>query len=301
MQSCKRVNMNTDIRTLIIDIKAAARIGHTESLWVALDGLLDLPQVAGNPTMDAAFIEKTILPIGQALSAPRLRMAALQPLLDEPQAALRACAAAALAFRLLRQEKFSSKQLAKPGKDSRQDVRLALRLALAEAAEDHPERLVPLVDEWIAARSPRQQAIAIGLLTILPEKALNALAGLENPSDPEVRAALVEALTGLAQNGQAEAVLGLLADWAANRENNIWVICKTLSGSWAANYPQAALEILPVLLPKTDNPKQIINTLQALHRHGAESDVLAALRGWQNSGNRPLTELADHVLNKLDS
>jgi hypothetical protein len=292
--------MNADIRTLITDIKAAARIGHAESLWVALDGLLDLPQVSGNPPMEAAFIEKAILPIGEALSSPRLNIAAIQSLLDEPQAALRACAAAALAFRLLRQDQFSLKQLAKPGKDTRQDVRLALRLALAQAVAGRPEKLAPLIDAWLAAPSPRHQAVAIALLPLVPDDAFDRLYSMDNPSDPEVRAALVDALTTLALNSQAEAALSLMADWAANRENNVWVICKTLSGSWAAQYASKALEILPILLPKADNPKQIINALQALHRHGANREVLATLENWKKAGEDLLAEIADQVLSKLD-
>ena len=41
--------MNSQIREIITDIKGAARIGHAESLWAALEGLLNLPQVSGNP------------------------------------------------------------------------------------------------------------------------------------------------------------------------------------------------------------------------------------------------------------
>jgi hypothetical protein len=293
--------MNSDIRTLITDVKAAARIGHAESLWVALDGLLDLPQVSGNPPMDRAFIEKVILPLGEALSNPRLNISVILPLLDEPQAALRACAAAALAYRLLNQDSYSVKQLAKPGKDTRQDVRLALRLALAQAGEDHPEKLAPLTAAWLDAPSPRLQAVAVALLPLQPDRAITALAGLDNPSDPEVRAALVDTFTKLAQTGQAAQVLKLLADWAKNRENNVWVICKTLSGSWAASSAGEALEILPRLLPKADNPKQIINTLQALSRHGANAEVLDTLNAWQGIGDAPLQELASHVLPKLET
>jgi hypothetical protein len=292
--------MNAQIRTLITDIKAAARIGHAESLWVALDGLFDLPQVSGNPPMDAAFIEKVILPIGEALATPRLNLSLIRPLLDEPQAALRGCAAAALAFRFLNQDAFSAKQLGKPGKDSRQDVRLALRLALAQVGKTQPEKLAPLIDEWLAAPSPRLQAIAVALTPLLPGSAIRALAGLDNPSDPEVRAALVDALTALAQAGQADGVLNLLSTWARDRENNVWVICKTLAGSWAAQHPQPALEVLSTLLPKADNPKQIINSLQALYRHGADQEVVSTLKAWQGTGDAPLRQLAIHVLIKLD-
>ena len=62
--------MNSQIREIITDIKGAARIGHAESLWAALEGLLNLPQVSGNPPMAAAFIEKAVLPIGKALASP---------------------------------------------------------------------------------------------------------------------------------------------------------------------------------------------------------------------------------------
>jgi hypothetical protein len=293
--------MNAQIRTLITDIKAAARIGHAESLWVALDGLLELPQISGNPPMNEAFIEKVILPIGEALANPRLNLVLIRPLLDEPQAALRACAAAALAYRFFTQDKITTKEISKPGKDSRQDVRRALRAALAEAGQDQPEVLNPLIDEWLTSPSPRLQAIAVALLPNLPRQALDALAKFDPPSDPEVRASLVEALTKLAQAGQAEGVLDLLADWSRNQDNNIWTICKTLAGSWAAQVPQQALEILFVLQPKADNPKQLINTLQALYRHGAEQQVISTLKTWQETGDTPLRELADHVLRKIGS
>jgi hypothetical protein len=293
--------MNAQIRTLITDIKAAARIGHAESLWVALDGLLDLPQVSGNPPMNEAFIEKVILPIGEALTAPRTSIAIIRPLLDEPQAALRACAAACLSYRFFTAENITIKELSKPGKDSRQDVRLALRAALAVGGQDQSEKLEMLVSEWIASPSPRLQAIAISLHPIFPTQALEAFSQLDAPSDPEMRAALVEALSTLAQTGQAEGVLDLLTLWSKNQENNIWTICKTLAGSWAAQYPQEALAILYHLRPKTDNPKQLINTIQALHRHGAEQEVISTLKTWQEIGDSPLRELADHVLSKLKS
>jgi hypothetical protein len=292
--------MNTQIRTLITDIKAAARIGHAESLWVALDGLLDLPQVSGNPPMNEPFIEKVVLPIGEALAAPRLNINIIRPLMDEPQAALRACVAASLANRYFADEDITLKELSKPGKDPRQDVRLALRAALAAGGQEQPEKLELLVNEWIASPSPRLQAIAIGLYPLLPTQALEAFSQLETPSAPEVRAAMVEALTTLAQAGQAEGVLDLLSFWAQNQDNNIWTICKTLAGSWAALHPQQAMAILLHLQPKADNPKQLINTIQALYRHGAEEEVISTLKNWQDTGDPPLRDLAKHLLNKIE-
>jgi hypothetical protein len=293
--------MNAQIRTLITDIKAAARIGHAESLWVALDGLLELPQVSGNPPMNEAFIEKVILPIGEALAAPRISTAIIRPLLDEPQAALRACAAASITYRYFSNEDISINELSIPGKDPRQDVRLALRAALSTTGGDQPKKLEPLVSEWITSPSPRLQAIAISLHPILPTQALDSFTQLDAPSDPEVRAALVQALSTLAQTGQAKGVLSLLAYWSKNQDNNIWTICKTLAGSWAAQHPRQALAILQNLQPKADNPKQLINTLQALHRHGAAQQVVSTLKIWQEIGDPPLRELANHVLDKIES
>ncbi|MEN8243042.1 MAG: hypothetical protein ABFS17_14080, partial [Chloroflexota bacterium] len=271
--------MNSQIRTIITDIKAAARIGHPESLWAALEGLLNLPQTLGNPPMTPAFIEKAILPVGEALASPRLNLALIQPLSDEPQAVLRASAAAALAFRYLNQDQITIKQLNKPAADSRQDVRLALQFGLSKT--DDPLKIEPLIEQWLPASSPRLQALAISLLPHQPGQALARLAAQKINSDPDVRAALVGTLIALAQAGQAEDVLTLLAKWAADQDNHIWTICKTLAGSWAAKFPEQALDILSALIPQADNPKQIINTLQALHRHGAGEEVISTLKAWQ--------------------
>ena len=59
--------MKSEIRSVITDIKAAARIGHVESLEIALEGLFSLPNVAANQAMSEAFIEQAILPIGAIL------------------------------------------------------------------------------------------------------------------------------------------------------------------------------------------------------------------------------------------
>jgi hypothetical protein len=291
--------MNSQIRTIITDIKAAARIGHAESLWTALEGLLNLPQTSGNPLMTAAFVEKAILPIGEALGSPRLNLALILPLADEPQAVLRAAAASALAFRYLHAEQVTAEQLTKSGTDSRQDVRLALQLTLTKAGTDNPEKNEPLINHWLAASSPRLQALAITLLPTQPKSALSHLSTLKIHSDPDVRAALVETLITLAQAGQQQGVLALLTKWAATQDNHIWTICKTLAGSWAAQFPQQALEILFALHAQADNPKQIINTLQALHRHGAGEEVITTLTAWGKIDDAPLNQLAGQVLNKL--
>jgi hypothetical protein len=83
-------------------------------------------------------------------------------------------------------------------------------------------------------------------------------------SDPEIRAALVDCCTELAQHGKPEEVLELLGHWAENNDNLVWVICKTLSGSWAAAYPGKALKVLEAAGQKVGPDKQIHNTWQGM-------------------------------------
>jgi hypothetical protein len=270
--------MKPELRTLITDIKAAARIGHAESLWLALDGLLDLPEVAGNPQMSEAFLTQAVLPIGEVLSQPRLSLSVLRPLCNEPTAALRAAAAAAFARRYFDPGDTKEKDLRGLGQDPRKDVRLALTLALA--AEPEADKLKPLVDTWIKARSPRLKTVAIQLLPNLPENAFMVLEDLIIDSDPEVRAAVVDALTALAQEASADKVLKLLERWVNGQENYVWIITKTLSGSWAAGHAEKALAILGKLTTHTGPHKHISSALQALERHGAAEQVEAALSQW---------------------
>jgi len=270
--------MKPELRTLITDIKAAARIGHAESMWLALDGLLDLPEVAGNPQMSEAFIMQAVLPIGEVLSRSRLNLSLLRPLINEPTAALRAIAAAAFAQRFLTQGDAKEKDLKTLGQDPRKDVRQALTLALA--SQDQVETLQPLVDSWLKARSPRLKAAAIQLLTRLPDNAFEVLKDLQIDSDPEVRSAVVDTLTALAQEASAVHVLDLLEHWVNAQENNIWVITKTLSGSWAAANAERALAILGKLKAHAGLHKHISSALKALQRHGAVEQVETALSQW---------------------
>jgi hypothetical protein len=270
--------MKPELRTLITDIKAAARIGHAESLWLALDGLLDLPQVAGNPQMSESFITQAVLPIGEVLSHPRLNLSVLRPLSNEPTAALRAIAAAAFAKRYLGQGDAKEKDMRGLGQDPRKDVRQTLTLALASG--DQTDKLKPLVDSWLKDRSPRLKAVAIHLLPSLPETAFAALEDMRVESDPELRSAVVDTLTTLAQEGDADQVLNLLDQWVDAQENNIWVITKTLSGSWAAGNADRALSILGKLNAHAGLHKHISSALKALERHGAAEQVEIARSQW---------------------
>ena len=294
--------MRTEIYSLLTDIKAAARIGHAESLWAALDGLFDLPEVAGNPPMSEVFLTQAILPIGEALSHPRLKVATLRPLVNQPHAAIRAIAAVSLVRRFFRQGKVSLKDLRSLGKDPRRDVRAALAMAFARAGEEDPQRLGKAVESWIISDSPRLRTVALQMIPTLAEldkpKVLKILGGFDASSDPEERTSLVKSLVKLAQEGLAEEILKLLGEWAEEPEANLWVVSKTLSRSWAAAHAGSSMEILTRLAAHLGPKKQITQTLQALLRHGADEDIQEALRSWRNSEDPNLRAAAEKILTK---
>lgn len=294
--------MRTKIHSLLTDIKAAARIGHAESLWAALDGLFDLPEVAGNPPMSEVFLTQAILPIGEALSHPRLKVATLRPLVNQPYAAIRAIAAVSLVRRFFGQGKVTLKDLKSLGKDPRRDVRAALAMAFVLAGEGDPQLLGKAVESWISSDSPRLRSVALHLIPTMAErdtpKVLKILGGFDASSDPEERAALVKNLVKLAQEGLADEVLKLLGKWAEEPETNLWVVSKTLSRSWAATHAGSSLEILTRLAAHLGPKKQITQTLQALLRHGADEDIQETLRSWRNSKDTNLRAAAEKVLTK---
>jgi hypothetical protein len=293
--------MRTDLYSLLIDIRAAARIGHAESLWVALDGLFDLPEVAGNPPMRPAFIREAILPIGEELGTPRITAAMLRPLAQHDHAAIRAIAAAAYASRYLSNEQSKANDLAALGRDPRKDVRQALVFALGQAGKEYPDRLEGLAERWLAEDSPRLQAVALLLLPSLaevnPGAGMGLLSDFQPTSDPEVRTALVECLVELAQ-GEADAVLALLKSWGADSGNNLWVICKTLSRSWAASHADDSLEILSQLAAQQGPDKAILKALKAMERHGEDQAVTQAVERWKQDSNPNLRALAEQVMEK---
>lgn len=291
--------MSIDIRTLVIDIKAAARLGHAESVWLALEGLFELPEANANAQMNQPFIERVILPVGEALVSPTLRTNVIQPLAGEPYAALRAVTAVALAHRHFTFGDVKPQHLTVLARDARPDVRLALQLALAQAGAPLPEKLGRLAEDWLGADSPRQQAVGILLLAGLPGRALPRLAAFPVSANPEVRRALVDALTALALDGQQTEVLALLEKWTEQTNNHVWLIAKTLSGSWAAAHAPQSLEIIASLARKHGPEKQLFNTLKALQRHGAGELVRTTLDAWMADSNTALQALAKQALDKL--
>ncbi|MBW1945697.1 MAG: hypothetical protein JRJ51_23125 [Deltaproteobacteria bacterium] len=291
--------MKAERHSLLTDIKAAARIGHAESLWLALDGLFDLPEVAGNPPLNEAFIRQMIFPIGEALATPRVTRPMLYPLVSHDHAAIRAIAGTVIAKRYFEDEKVEVKELVVHGQDPRKDVRLAVVLALSQAGADQPDKFQELIQNWLQWNSPRLQAVALQLLPSLakqhPAISVEILSDFQASGDPELRTALVDCLVALAQGNLADAVLTLLEGRVVDQGNNLWVIGKTLSRSWVVPYADRGIDILSRLAEQHGPEKILIKALKAMQRHGAEHAIAEAVSKWQQDSNPNLLALAEQM------
>lgn len=281
---------------LLTDLKAAARIGHPASLALALDVLRALPPVAANQPLSPRLLQQLILPAGRALAHPRLPLAHLRSLAQDPLAAVRALAAVALAIRWSQDHSPHRDELTRAARDPRNDVRAALAMALKESAPAPPQQLFDLVEAWLTDDSPRLRQVALGLIPTLaathPDGVFALLSPLHQDADPDVRAALVAALAQLSQDGCAPQVLDLLSAWSEASHPNAWVIARALSASWAARHPDQALRILRMLVEQLGTHKQVLNALGALARHGADQQVTQALADWAAASHPHLRALA---------
>ena len=52
--------MRAELREILTDINAAMRIQHPESIIVALDKILDLPEVTGNQVLEDVSISSSV-------------------------------------------------------------------------------------------------------------------------------------------------------------------------------------------------------------------------------------------------
>jgi len=289
--------MKPDLRTILRDLKAAARIGHTESVWAALEGILEYPQISGNHHLDESFIKQVILPVGQALAQPLMNPAALRPLITHTHAGVRAIAGAALAEGFLKGVNGKGlKELSSLAQDPRQDVRDAVLLACALPASHAPQKQTEIYQSWLAHSSPRLQGLALQLLPYLPEDAiLQQIHKLKNfvpPKEPGARRSLVEAISKLGRGDHAPEILEILSGWAEDPEQYDWVITRCLSRSWAAAYPHDSLAILTQLAAVEGGRKKILGALKALQRHGAQHEVQAVLQDWLASSQPKLQSAA---------
>lgn len=298
--------MKSEIRTLIRDIQAAARIGHIDSVYAALDGLLDLPQFSGNQSIPEPTLQQVVLPVGEALARPRLNAATLRPLVTHAYAVFRAVAGAALTFQYLREINGTTlKDLTTLAQDPRPDVREAIRLALLHSSSTATERLDALYETWLKSSSPRLQTLALEILPQMPEEnAIGKIRQIQTKAlDPtgEFKKSLAETLSQLAAGAYPTEVLDILTAWAALPEPDIWLISRCLAKPWAAEHPQQALALLETLTAHSGPHKQIRKALRNLHQRGAQAEVQTTIQAWQQSDN-PRLNAAGHdekLLTKL--
>ena len=267
--------MKNNPRQLLRDLKTATLLGNPEAVNIALSGILAFPGVAANDRMDEGFIEKTILPVGQALTP--LKTSYLRPLLDHDLAAGRAIGAVALADQYIAGKDATPKDLRKPANDLREDVRSSLGKALFIGGRQAPDKLYDLGTPWLMNTAPKPRYTALIFIPALAESHGKRVVGLLGPlgSDPdrEVRTALVDALSALARENLAESVLELLSLWATEAHPNSWVISRVLSASWVTEYPQDAGSILQELSSKSGTSSQVKSAVEALSRHGVEINI----------------------------
>jgi hypothetical protein len=269
--------MKSEIHELTADFKAAVRIGHPESLQVALDGYRMLPEVTGNAALTQAFIRQAILLLGEVLAYPHLDLAQVETLLEDPLTGVRALGAVASGVRFLAGHGVDADDLRRPGRDQRPEVRAALGEALAKHAHENPALLLALVNDWLggdvgAAPSTRLRLSALiamrGLISDYGDELIPYLTDSPAESDRETRSAHIEALISGAESGRETAVYELLRTWAAEQEPDTWMIAKTLSSAWAARNPAESEVILQVLETKVGEDRSIERAKRALTRHG---------------------------------
>ena len=296
--------MKNYTRTLVRDIKAAAQIGHIESLWAAVDGLAQVPEVKGNHPLNDSFIVQVIVPAAQALSGPRVSRSALIPLVTHDKTAIRAVASSAMVLHFLKGINGTSlADLRMLAKEPRQEVREAVVQVCQQAATSHPEKLSELVTAWQTESSPRLQSIAIRLMPGLPKEeaahTLKQLAKIELPADPEIRTALEQTINQLGQNKADADAIQILQLWSETPETFYWVIARCLAKGWAAAYPDEAMPILTRLAAEKGPKKKIRNALQSFQHHGASATVLETIQAWQTSEDANLRLAGEDAFNKL--
>ncbi|MBT3241418.1 MAG: hypothetical protein HON98_11015 [Chloroflexi bacterium] len=294
--------MKSEIREIITDIKAAVHVGLEETLWLSLDALLDLPEVSGNPKMEESFILQVILPIGETLATSNLTVDQLKAISKNSYAAFRSISAVALTFRYFSTDGELLRDLEGFIQDPRRDVRSSLSISAAKFGTNDQTKYKNLIDQFIQLNSPNSISVAISLLPTVadeyPNMAFAYLAQIPFSNDNELRRVFSEALTSIAQAGQGNGVLDLMNKLENRKEDYLWIITKSLSSSWAIEYPEKTFVILKNLTKKYQSHKLIRNAIKAFIRHGDTEVVDLQLSTWKADSNEHLRMVAEEYISK---
>lgn len=267
--------IKSEVKQLLRDVDVAIQLGRQEAIDIALRGLLRLPGVAGNEHMNTQFVDQVVLPIGQSLSALPAKI--LHPLLSHSLVVGRAIGAVSMAHRFFKATDVTEGDLRKGAQDTRSDVRFVVGQVLVQLLEKDPLKCFNLGKTWLERPSPRLHQTALTFLPYLEGQFENELIALLGPLGTEnhrdVNRALVDALIQLGTREHPLSVLNLLLDWCKNQEPNQWVICQTLSASWAVNFPEKVIKILSCVVRKEGESKLVMSTIKTLRRNGLDIDI----------------------------
>lgn len=260
--------MKTQIKTLLTDLKAACIIGHPESVEVALDGFLTLPEISSNRRLEDAILQKAVYPAGELLGRSRLPSGHISAYLNAPLTAYRAIAAWALGFRYGVNEAVSEKILASAGKDERDEVRKALANGLCQETNRRKTALLRLGRDWLGDPSIRLNTAALYFLPCVIHQLSPQIVSLLQPlrislpGGSEKQHALADALARWGRGESASQVFDLLLRWASDPESDVWLITHVLDTLWHEAGHQTAQGIISAL--ERNFPED--STVRKLHR-----------------------------------
>ncbi len=260
----------TSWNALLMDLRAAVRLGHPAALDTALETIARHPEIADNRTLSARWYGDFLRSAGRILADSRLPAARLRLLEAASPAGLRALGGAALALRYLNGNA-APRDVLPAAKDSRPDVRRLLGRILAEEGTASPERLLALGRAWLGGASPRLRHTALlalrGAVPTRGEAVFSLLKDLPPALDAESGEALSALLTALAQNGYPDAVLDFVERRALAEPPDLWLAGRVLSGKWTAAHAARLTALLDALQARHGESRHISNARRALKRH----------------------------------
>ncbi len=270
--------MKSQYREILADIRAAIMLSHPDALYLALDGMRELPEIAGNQKLSNTVQNQLVLPAGKLLSNQNVLTVYLQNLASDRLTGLRAVAASALLLKYLSGDDDAKTYLYILASGRRDSIRHTLSLTAHQSFKSNPERLIYLAELWLAESgapkiSPeiasRLKCTALFFLRatseLSPKRSLLTVAPFSTVDSPEVNAALVKLLSALAQASIPQEVLDLLGQWTEESPPNDWVICKVLSERWVSAYPEEAFLVLDKLEMKTGKTRLISHARKSLN------------------------------------
>ena len=263
-------NVSLNLDEILLDLKAAARLGVPEALDMALAALDDWRAFGANARLKEEDVNAVLTPLGEILAEPTVPEAYLRMLANHSLAGARALAAAALARRALREGNVPPKILPRLAADKRPEVRQAVVAVFQRHGESAPDALLTLLRQWLTAtHRPRLAVTALqaaqSLALTRPQETLTLLT--EMPSAlramPEVQRALGDALRQVAAQSQGEAVLALLEGWQADGLPEE-ALLRALRGDWARAHRTRALALLDALESQTGASRALRRARQRL-------------------------------------